>query len=71
MGRHREQVRRAVDHYGAHAASTKSDGLLAVFGHPVAHEDDVRRAVLAGLDITRDVWTLSDLVARRSRVSIA
>jgi hypothetical protein len=27
-------------------------GMLAVFGHPTAHEDDVRRAVLAGLEIT-------------------
>jgi hypothetical protein len=42
-----------------------------VFGHPVAYEDDVRRAVLAGLDITRDVRTLSDLVAGRFGVSVA
>jgi class 3 adenylate cyclase len=70
VGRYREQVRRAVDHYGGHIASTKGDGLLAVFGHPVAHEDDVRRAVLAGLDITRDVRTLSELAARRFGVGI-
>lgn len=71
MGRYREQVRRAVDHYAGHAAPAKGGGLLAVFGHPVAHEADVRRAVLAGLDITGDVRTLSDLVARRFGVSIA
>ena len=31
-----------------HVASTKGDGLLAVFGHPTAHEDDAQRAVSAG-----------------------
>src|SRR6185312_5444825 len=61
VGRYREKVQGAVDHYGGHIASTKGDGLLAVFGHPVAHEDDVRRAVLAGLAITRDVRALSEL----------
>jgi class 3 adenylate cyclase len=71
VGRYRQRVRRPVDHCGGHVASTKGDGLLAVFGHPVAPEDDVRRAVLAGLDITRDVRTLSDLVAGRFGVSIA
>ncbi len=60
VGRYRQQVQQAVDRYGGHIASTKGDGLLAVFGHPVAHEDDVRRAVQAGLEITRDVARLSE-----------
>ena len=38
-----------VDRFGGRVGSTKGDGLLAVFGHPTAHEDDVRRA---GLEIT-------------------
>jgi class 3 adenylate cyclase len=45
--------------------STKGDGLLAVFGHPITHEDDVNRAVQAGLEITRDVSRLSDQSKRR------
>jgi class 3 adenylate cyclase len=44
-----------VNRYAGHVGSTKGDGLLAVFGHPKAHEIDVRRAVLAGLEITREV----------------
>ena len=68
--KYREQVQRAVDHYGGHIASTKGDGLLAIFGHPVAHEDDVRRAVLAGLEITHDVQSLSEHAQRRFGVSI-
>ena len=55
VGRYREQVQRAVDRYGGHIASTKGDGLLAVFGHPVAHENDAGRAVQAGLEIIRVV----------------
>ena len=65
VGRYRQQVQQAVDRYGGHIASTKGDGLLAVFGHPVAHEDDVRRAVQAGLEITRDVARLSEQANRR------
>ena len=45
IGRYREQVNEIVDRYEGHIFSTKGDGLLAVFGHPRAHENDVHRAV--------------------------
>jgi class 3 adenylate cyclase len=70
VGRYRELVLRAVDRYEGHIGSTHGDGLLAVFGHPVAHEDDVRRAVHAGLEITREVARLSDQAKRRFAVGI-
>lgn len=35
------------------------DGLLVYFGYPVAHEDDARRAVLAGLSMTQRVAELA------------
>src|SRR6476659_6206890 len=54
VGRYREQGLRAVNRYEGHIGSTQGDGLLAVFGHPIAHEDDVCRAVHAGLEITRE-----------------
>ena len=53
VGRYQDEVRRIVDRYEGHISSITGDGLLAVFGHPKAHENDVRRAVAAGLDITR------------------
>ncbi len=59
VGRYREEVLAIVNRFGGHIGSTAGDGLLAVFGHPVAHEDDVRRAVLAGLEISRAVPKLS------------
>ena len=58
-------MRRIVTEYDGHIAFTKGDGLLAVFGHPHAHENDVHRAASAGLDITRTVAELSDRVRRR------
>ena len=72
VGRYRELVLAIVNRYEGHIGSTKGDGLLAVFGHPIAHEDDVRRAVLAGLEITREVARLSEQAqAPASGLSIA
>ena len=62
VGGYRDIVHRVVTRYEGHIGSTKGDGLLAVFGHPMDQEDDVHRAVLAGIDITREVAAL----ARRS-----
>jgi class 3 adenylate cyclase len=70
VGRYREQVLRAVNRYEGHIGSTKGDGVLAVFGYPIAHEDDVRRAVHAGLEITREVARLSDQARRRFGIEI-
>ncbi len=69
--RYREDVLRIVDHYGGHISSTKGDGLLALFGHPRPHENDVRRAVQAGLEITREVARLSEQARRRFGVEVS
>ena len=53
VGRYRDLVLGIVNRFEGHVGSTQGDGLLAVFGHPKAHEDDVRRAVFAGLEIIR------------------
>ena len=70
VGRYRDEVLRIVDRYEGHVASTKGDGLLAVFGYPHAHEDDIRRAVQASLDITSTVAGLSQQVRSRLGVDI-
>ena len=70
VGRYRDEVRRTVDRYEGHISSIKGDGLLAVFGHPKAHENDVRRAVAAGLDITRAVAQLSEQAERKFDVAV-
>jgi class 3 adenylate cyclase/tetratricopeptide (TPR) repeat protein len=71
VGRYRELVLSVVNRFEGHVGSTKGDGLLAVFGHPTAHEDDVRRAVLAGLEITREVARLSEQAQRRFGIDIS
>ena len=65
VGNYKNLVRRIVNRYEGHIGSTKGDGLLAVFGHPLAHENDGQRAVLTGLDICREVSVLSDKVRQR------
>lgn len=65
VGRYRDLVIEAVGRLEGHVASTKGDGLLAVFGYPAAHEDDARRAVLAGLQIVRNVAKLGEQAQRR------
>jgi class 3 adenylate cyclase/tetratricopeptide (TPR) repeat protein len=65
VGRYRDDVRGIVDRYEGHISSIKGDGLLVVFGHPKAHENDVQRAVAAGLDITRTVAQLSEQAERK------
>jgi class 3 adenylate cyclase len=40
---------RQITDYGGTVARLMGDGLLALFGAPLAHEDDPERAVLAGL----------------------
>ena len=47
----------AIERFGGTIKDLAGDGVLALFGAPVSHEDDVERAVLAGL-------TLSDAVSK-------
>ena len=70
IGRFRDLVRQIADRYEGHVASTRADGLVVVFGYPNAHEDDVYRAVQAGLDIARDVERLSDQAQRRFNATV-
>jgi class 3 adenylate cyclase/predicted ATPase len=53
----------AITAYEGRVALYLGDGILAYFSYPEAHEDDARRAVLAGIDI------VNGLVARRAEFS--
>ncbi len=48
-----------VRHYGGTVDKFTGDGLMAVFGAPVALEDHALRSCLAALDIHREVDRLS------------
>ena len=54
---------RAVEAFDGTVKDLAGDGLLALFGAPVAHEDDAERAVRAALRIVEDLATFSREVA--------
>ena len=70
VGRYKERVRRTIDAYEGHIASIKGDGLLSVFGHPVAHENDAHRAIRAGLEICQDVAQLNERARKRFGIGL-
>jgi ABC-type transport system substrate-binding protein/class 3 adenylate cyclase len=53
----------AIESFDGTVKDLAGDGVLALFGAPVAHEDDPERAILAGLRITEDVAAFAAEVA--------
>jgi class 3 adenylate cyclase len=45
----------AVDHYGGYVAQSTGDGIFALFGAPIAHEDHPHRALLAALRMQQEL----------------
>jgi class 3 adenylate cyclase len=61
----------AVRRYDGRIARFIGDGILAYFGHPVAHEDDARRAVKAGLDLLDALRPVTEEVGERYGIDLA
>jgi class 3 adenylate cyclase/predicted ATPase len=59
VGAYLDAASAAVTEMGGHVAKKLGDGLLALFGHPVAHENDAERAVRAALAIQRALGELN------------
>ena len=60
MTRYRSACREVIEtEFEGHIVNIKGDGILSVFGFPVAHENDTERAVRAGLALVRAVGKLS------------
>jgi class 3 adenylate cyclase/tetratricopeptide (TPR) repeat protein len=61
VARYKHLCREVIEHrYLGHISHVAGDGLLAVFGLPTPHENDVERAVRAAVDIVRELGSLSD-----------
>lgn len=58
----------AVARYGGTVSRLMGDAVLALFGAPVAHEDDAERAVRAGLDLQAAARDYAEGVKRRHGV---
>lgn len=61
-----EQARTIVDRYGGTIEKFIGDAVMAVWGTPVAREDDAERAVRAGFDIIDAVTALGEGPGRES-----
>ncbi len=73
LSRYFETTRRLIDLYGGTVEKFIGDAVMAVWGTPVATEDDAERAVRAGLDLAAAVTALGDDVGApdlRARVGI-
>ena len=59
-----------IDAYGGHVIDHAGDGVVAVFGAPVAHGNDGERAVRAALDLHNDAAQLQDASGKVLRLHI-
>ncbi|MDO8615818.1 MAG: adenylate/guanylate cyclase domain-containing protein [Dehalococcoidia bacterium] len=57
----------AVHHYEGTVVQFTGDGVMALFGAPIAHEDTARRAVAAGLEMQRALEEYARDVHERDR----
>jgi class 3 adenylate cyclase len=65
LTRYFDVARRIIERYGARVEKFIGDAVMAVWGAPVAHEDDAERAVRAALELVAAVPALDpDLRAR-------
>jgi class 3 adenylate cyclase/predicted ATPase len=68
---YRDACAAAINRYEGTVAQYQGDGILVYFGYPVAHEDDARRAVEAGLDVLRVVNELNERLRAERDVTLA
>jgi class 3 adenylate cyclase len=60
----------AVHHYGGYVAQSTGDGIFALFGAPVAHEDHPQRALYAALRMHEELKRYSDRIRAEGRLPI-
>ena len=65
-----ERMIKAVQHYGGTVNRVMGDGILALFGAPIAHEDHAVRACHAALRMQKAVAQYSDELGRSHGVTV-
>jgi class 3 adenylate cyclase len=60
----------AVQHYGGYVAQSTGDGIFALFGAPLAHEDHPQRALFAAVRMQEELKRYSDRIRTEGRVPI-
>ena len=71
VGSYLDVASAAVTDMGGHVAKKLGDGLLALFGYPVAHENDAERAARAALSIQQALVELNRKNAGTGRPALA
>jgi class 3 adenylate cyclase len=71
VGGYLEAASASVTEMGGHVAKKLGDGLLALFGYPVAQENDAERAARAALSIQRALADLNRKNAGRGKPELA
>jgi class 3 adenylate cyclase/tetratricopeptide (TPR) repeat protein len=70
MSRYFDLARTVVERHGGTVEKFIGDAVMAVFGVPVAHEDDALRAVRASTEIREELAGLNDALERGSGVRL-
>jgi class 3 adenylate cyclase len=60
LGPYHQLLKREIERYGGTVEKFIGDAVMAVFGAPVAHEDDAERAVRTALRITAGIKDLNE-----------
>jgi class 3 adenylate cyclase len=60
----------AVHHYGGYVAQSTGDGIFALFGAPIAHEDHPQRALYAALRLQDRLKRYSDTLGGQGRLPL-
>src|SRR3984893_12359903 len=60
----------AVHRYEGYVAQSTGDGIFALFGAPVAHEDHTQRALLASLEMQEDIKRYASKLREEGRTPI-
>jgi class 3 adenylate cyclase len=71
MFRYFQEMRRAIERHGGTVEKFAGDAVMAVFGVPLAHEDDALRAVRAAWEMRRRLEELNVDFGRRFGTTIA
>jgi class 3 adenylate cyclase/tetratricopeptide (TPR) repeat protein len=69
LSRYFDEARRLIERYGGTVEKFIGDAVMAVWGAPVAQEDDAERAVRAALDLVAAVPELDERLQARAGVS--
>jgi class 3 adenylate cyclase len=68
---YRRSATETVEELDGRVLQFQGDGVVACFGYPTVHEDDARRAVLAGLRLVERTANVGTELARRHGIALA